>query len=223
MRPKHFSTDSQTIPLYVSELLKLEQDPELSFVLEYAKKKGTPPLQVVPTDGRSLEVLARSVRPKRIVEIGTLCGYSTVCLARSLPTDGKIYTCERSTHHAQTAKEIFAHLKLDQKIEIVFGEALDNLKNLSQFGPFDVIFIDADKSNYPHYFDWAVENLRSEGLLIADNVFVFGYIDADPLPEGKLGEMVAAMQCFNKKCAEDPRLVTTIFPTGEGLLIAVKK
>lgn len=223
MRPKYFSVQSDEISPYVNDLLKIDQDSDLVRVLDHAKKKGTPPLQVVPTDGRTLEVLARSIMPKKILEIGTLCGYSTVNLARALVEGGRLYTCERSKHHAETAQEVFVELGLDTKIEVVFGDALENLKHLSKFAPFDLIFIDADKLNYPNYFDWAVEHLRQGGLLIADNVFVFDHISDDPVPEGKLGEMVLAMKEFNRKCAEDKRLVTTILPTGEGLLVSVIK
>lgn len=223
MRPKYFSVQSDEISQYVNDLLKIDQDSDLVRVLDHAKKKGTPPLQVVPTDGRTLEVLARSIMPKKILEIGTLCGYSTVNLARAVVEGGKLYTCERSKHHAETAQEVFVELGLDEKIEVVFGDALENLKHLSKFAPFDLIFIDADKLNYPNYFDWAVKHLRQGGLLIADNVFVFDHISLDPIPEGKLGEMVLAMKEFNRKCAEDKRLVTTILPTGEGLLVAVIK
>jgi predicted O-methyltransferase YrrM len=222
MRPKYFSVQSPQVDQYVFDLLKIEKDKELFFVLENARKKGTPPLQVVPTDGRTLEVLARSIMPKKILEIGTLCGYSTVNLARALAEGGKLYTCERSKHHAETAQEAFVELGLEHKVEIVFGDAMDNLKNLSQFGPFDLVFIDADKLNYPNYFDWTIENLRQGGLLIADNVFVFDHISDDPVPVGSLGEMVLAMREFNKKCVDDKRLVTTILPTGEGLLVSVK-
>jgi predicted O-methyltransferase YrrM len=177
---------------------------------------------MIPTDARHLEVLTKLIRPSKIVEIGTLCGYSTVTLARCLQEGGKVYTCERSQHHANVAQETFKELGLEHKIELVFGEALENLNSLSEMGPFDVVFIDADKDNYPNYFHWAVENLRSGGLLIADNVFCLGYIAQDPPPTDRLGELVDAMKKFNSLCAEDPRLTTTFFPTGEGLLAAVK-
>lgn len=223
MREKKYATNSDKINCYVNELLNIEQDKELQFVLEMAKKKGTPPLQMTPTDARHLEVLARGVHAKKIVEIGTLCGYSTVCLSRAIPNDGKIYTCERSEHHAAVASDIFKQLGLEHKIELLYGDALTTLPSLSQKGPFDFIFIDADKDNYPNYFDWAVDNLREGGLLVADNVFVFDHIADSPLPEGRLGELVQAMKIFNMKCATDPRLMCTFLPTGEGLMVAVKK
>lgn len=222
MRPKYFSVQCDRVASYALQLLNVENDPELCAVLEHAKQKGTPPLQVVPSDGRTLEVLARSLFPKKILEIGTLCGYSSVLLARSLVENGKLYTCERSKHHATTAQQIFDQLGLQSKIEILFGDAMESLKKFSSCDMFDLIFIDADKINYPCYFDWAVTHLRKGGLLIADNVFVFDHIADEPLPEGSLGDMVKAMRQFNLKCVTDSRVLTSILPTGEGLSVSVR-
>ncbi|WP_161597519.1 O-methyltransferase [Fluviispira multicolorata] len=223
MRPKSYSNLLQSVASYVEGLLKIEDCSDLKLALQIAKKRGTPPLQVIPTDGRCLEILARSVQAKKIVEIGTLCGYSAIFLAKALPANGKLYTFEQSEHHAQVAGEVFAELNLSSKIEIVFGKALETLPSINSKGPFDLIFIDADKANYPNYFDWAIENLRSGGLLLADNVFVFGYIGEQDLPNGDLANLVLAMREFNKKCVEDERLVTTFLPTGEGMMVAIKK
>ena len=223
VREKKYSVLSPKIADYVSDLLALSADRELEFVLERAKKGGTPPLHVIPSDGRHLEILSRSVNAQNMVEIGTLCGYSAVCLARSLNTpQGKLYTCERSEHHARIAKETFSLLGLDNKIELVFGDALSNLEKLSHKGPFDLVFIDADKENYPHYFHWAMENLRTGGLLLADNVFLFDYIQEEQKEDGKLKDLIDAMKNFNAKCANHPKLRCTFLPTGEGLMVAVK-
>ncbi|WP_186645133.1 O-methyltransferase [Fluviispira vulneris] len=223
MRLKSYSNLSQSVANYVEGLLNIDECADLKLALQIAKKRGTPPLQVIPTDGRCLEILARSVQAKKIVEIGTLCGYSAIFLAKALPPEGKLYTFEQSEHHARVASEVFTELNLLTKIEIVFGKASEKLPEINHKGPFDLIFIDADKASYPHYFDWAIENLRSGGLLIADNVFVFGYIGEEELPSGDLANLVLAMRAFNQKCAEDARLVTTFLPTGEGMMVAVKK
>lgn len=223
MRPKSYSNYSKSVSQYVEDLLNINNDENLQHVLQVAKKRGTPPLQVVPTDGRNLEVFARSIQAKKILEIGTLCGYSAVFLAKALPHDGKLYTCEHSAYHISVASEVFQNLGLTDKIEIVSGKALETLPSLEEKGPFDLIFIDADKVNYPQYFDWAISNLRSGGLLIADNVFVFGYIGEHDLPPGDLAHIVLAMREFNQKCVSDKRIVSTFLPTGEGMLVAVKK
>lgn len=224
MRPKSYSNLSESVSKYVENLLNVDANENLQVVLQLAKKRGTPPLQVIPTDGRTIEVLARTLQPMKIVEIGTLCGYSAVFLANALLPGGKLYTCEQSQHHIQVAREAFQQLQLEDKIDIIEGKALDTLPKLSEKGPFDLIFIDADKLNYPAYFDWAIANLRSGGMLLADNTFVFGHIAAESLPQqGELKNIVAAMREFNQKCVSDDRLVTTFLPTGEGLMVAVKK
>lgn len=224
MRPKSYSNLSESVSKYVENLLNVDANENLQVVLQLAKKRGTPPLQVIPTDGRTIEVLARTLQPMKIVEIGTLCGYSAVFLANALLPGGKLYTCEQSQHHIQVAREAFQQLQLEDKIDIIEGKALDTLPKLSEKGPFDLIFIDADKLNYPAYFDWAIANLRSGGMLLADNTFVFGHIAAENLPQqGELKNIVAAMREFNQKCVSDDRLVTTFLPTGEGLMVAVKK
>lgn len=224
MRPKSYSNLLPSVSKYVEELLNVDSHPSQQLALQLAKKRGTPPLQVLPTDGRTLEVIARTIQPSKIVEIGTLCGYSSLFLANALVPGGKLYTCEQSQHHIQVATEVFQTLNLLEKIEIIEGNAVVTLPQLSCKGPFDLIFIDADKLNYPTYFDWAIENLRSGGLLIADNVFVFGYIAEDNVSEqGELKNLIAAMRLFNEKCVKDERLVTTFLPTGEGLMIATKK
>lgn len=225
MRPKYFANQEKQTEHYVFELLKMRQDKELSAALEIAQKSGTPPLQVTPLDGRHLELLARTIQPQKILEIGTLCGYSTIFLARALKTGGKVYTCERSAHHAQTAQKIFQHLGIEHKVEVVFGDAGENLPKLQAHGPFDLIFLDADKQNYPNYYEWAVSHLRPGGLLVADNVFVFDHItkEKEHIENPTLQKIVDAMREFNEKCANDKRLFCTILPTGEGLLVALKK
>ncbi len=222
MRPKKYASQCELIPDYIENLLKLKDDKQLESVLDLAKKSGTPPLQMTPHDARHLEVLVKLMQPQKVVEIGTLCGYSTVCLARAIQANGKIYTCEKSEHHIEVAKKVFQELKLEHLIEILEGDALANLPILSKHGPFDVIFIDANKDEYPAYFDWSIENLRKGGLLIADNVFAFEYIAKQPPPPGRLGELVQNVEKFNQKCANHPQLLTTFLPTGEGLMVAVK-
>lgn len=223
MRPKYFANQEKQTESYVFELLKMKHDQELNTVLEIAQKSGTPPLHVTPLDGRHLELLARTLQPQKILEIGTLCGYSTLCLARALKEGGKVYTCERSAHHAQVAQKIFQHLGLEHKIEVVFGDALENLPRVQPHGPFDLIFLDADKQNYTNYYEWAVTNLRPGGLLVADNVFVFDHITKEHAENSTLQKIVLAMREFNEKCANDERLFCSILPTGEGLLVALKK
>lgn len=223
MRPKKYSCPDD-YAFYTEKLLQLESDPELNTVLEIARKMGTPPLQVTSFDARHLEVLSRLIKPHKILEFGTLCGFSSVVLARGLTSNGRLYTVERSEHHAKVATEVFSQLKLNDKIKILQGNGLELLSHLSEQGPFDLIFLDADKENYPKYFEWCVENLTTGGLLLADNVFALGFITTseDNMSNDALKRIVKGIRDFNKLCADHTSLCTTLIPSGEGLLAAVK-
>lgn len=225
MRPKHYQYPAQEISHYIENLLNFQSEDDLNTVLTRAKEHGTPPLQITQFDARHLEILARLVKPKKILEIGTLCGYSTVALARSLDQDGILYTCEKSHHHATIASNIFTELNLGQKINVLEGDVFEHLDKLAQHAPYDVIFIDSKKEDYPHLFEWCVTHLSIGGLLMADNVFALGYmhkIKSDEKFPDKLLSIINNVHKFNQLCASDHRLRTTIFPTGEGLLAAVK-
>lgn len=225
MRPKYYQYPAPEISEYIENLLNFQAEDDLNIVLKRAKENGTPPLQITQFDTRHVEVLARLVKPKKILEIGTLCGYSTVALARALKKSGRLYTCEKSAHHAQTALKIFKELKVDKKIHLIEGDIFDHLDTLSQHGPYDVIFIDSKKEDYPNLFEWCVKNLTVGGILLADNVFALGYIHkmntGENFPD-KLASIIHNIDKFNRLCACDGRLRTTVFPTGEGLLVAVK-
>ncbi len=223
MKQKQYQCPNHEIADYVENLLKLKHDDDLNIVLQQAKDAGTPAIQVSHADARHLEVLARLVKPKKILEFGTLCGYSAVSLSRALAKNGVLYTCEKSHHHAATAAQNFKDLKLNRKIILIEGNALTQLDRLEKTGPYDVIFLDSKKEDYPDLFEWCVTNLKKGGLLLADNVFGLGHIHVidDNLNE-KLKKIVSAVNNFNELCASDKRLRTTILPTGEGLLAAVR-
>ncbi|MBX9703366.1 MAG: O-methyltransferase, partial [Silvanigrellaceae bacterium] len=201
MRTKTFSNLNPEISDYIKELHGSIEGDDLALALKNARQQGTPPLQIYPTDGRHLEVLARSLKPSKIVEIGTLCGYSALILARALTKEGVLYTCELSPHHAQAAQKTFDELNLTNTIKIILGPALQTLPTLNHLGPFDLIFIDADKINYVEYLKWAKANIRQGGMIIADNVFAMGHIANKNLTEGnELKKIVLTLQEFNKQC-----------------------
>ncbi len=223
MRPKYFATQEIKIESYVHSLLKLDEDEALNYILKEAKKYGTPPLHVTQIDGRHIEVLAKMISPKKIVEIGTLCGVSALHLCRALGEDGKLWTIEKSEHHHFIAQEIFKKIEIKNQIEFVLGSAEDVLQKIEENGPFDIVFIDANKDSYPSYFQWAKKNLRPGGLLIADNVFLFGYIAEDKCENEGLEKLRIGMQEFNEMVVSSKEFLTTFLPTGEGLLVAIKK
>jgi len=223
MKQKLYQCPEHNIDNYIENLLKLKHDTELNTILKNAKTDRTPPIQIARSDARHLEVIARLVKPKKILEFGTLNGYSAVALSRALVKDGILYTCEKSHHHATTATRNFEELKLNNKIVLIPGDALNNLKNLEKLGPYNIIFLDSKKEDYPKLFEWCVKNLIKGGLLLADNVFALGYINAsEETISENLKKIVTEIKKFNELCASDTRLNTTILPTGEGLLVATK-
>lgn len=219
---KTFGQNDPEIFDYVYDLLNLE-DKVLEDIKLRSDKAGLPPIQVGAADARHLEILARSVGAKKIVEIGTLGGYSGVCLARALPQNGKLFTFEYEPHHAAVATESFRRADLTNKVQIYVGEALKNLTQIESEGPFDLVFIDADKVNYPAYGAWALRNLRMGGLLMADNTFAWGHIAEKTLSgTAEENQSVEALRDFNKMIAQGKAFRTTMLPTGEGLTLAVK-
>ncbi|KAF7317335.1 O-methyltransferase family 3 protein [Mycena chlorophos] len=157
-----------------------EPDATLAWVLKNSTEKGLPEIAVSAAQGKLLHLLVRSVGAKRVLEVGTLGGYSTIWLARALPEGGSVTTLEINEHHAAVAKENLAHAEVSDKVEIILGPALDSLVKLSpEPAPFDFVFIDADKKGNFDYFTEAKRLVRSGGIIIVDNVVRFGRV-AEP-------------------------------------------
>jgi caffeoyl-CoA O-methyltransferase len=201
---------------YVSELYVREDD-VLQSIGPEAEKQGLPAISVRPFEGRLLQFLVYMTGAKKVVEIGTLAGYSGTWIARALPADGKLYTLEKSSKHAAVSRANFERAGVSGKIELLEGDAADSLKKLASKVPFDLVFIDADKESYPFYLEWAVDHLRPGGTVAAHNAFRSGKIfsptdDAD-----------RAMDAFNRSLAANPRLESTILAIGDGMAVGVKK
>ncbi|MGE3973378.1 MAG: O-methyltransferase [Bdellovibrionales bacterium] len=217
---KSFGTSDGKIGEYAEKVFQ-PVDAILEKVVERTQKEGIPLIQVGGMDGLHLEVLTRAFGAKKIVEIGTLAGYSAICMARALPENGKIYCFEVSPESAAIAQEHFKMAGVEKKTEIHVGPALEKLYAIENQGPFDLVFVDADKGNYTEYMKWAEKNLRIGGALLADNTFAWGLIaDESITPEQK--PSVTALRKFNQAVADSPRFRSTILPTGEGLTLAVK-
>ena len=155
--------------------------------------------------------------PSGVVEIGTLGGYSGIWLARGLPANGRLITLEKEPQHAQVAREHFALAGLEAKVDLRLGDANELLPALAAEGPFDFCFIDADKLGYSAYLDWALANIHPGGLIAAHNAFRGGALldPKDKSPEAGF------MRTFNQRFATEPRLLSTIYPAGDGMLIGV--
>lgn len=202
----------------------LPADPALAAALDASNKGGLPAIQVAPNQGKLLSLLAQSVGARAILEIGTLGGYSTIWLARALPDHGRLITLELDPKHAEVARQNLARADLAHRVEVRVGAALESLAKLDaeRAGPFDLIFIDADKGNYPAYFEWAVRLSRPGTLIIVDNVVRKGAIvDADSTDPNVLG----ARKLYDIVASEPRVRATAIQTVGEkghdGLLFAL--
>jgi predicted O-methyltransferase YrrM len=200
------------------------QDEALQAALEAAEAAGLPSIQVSPPQGKLLQMLVRLVGARTVLEFGTLGGYSSILMARALGEGGRLITLEANAEYAEVARASIERAGLAEVVEIRVGPALEALPTLEDegIGPFDLVFIDADKANTPNYFAWALDHTRPGGLIIADNVVRGGTLaesdSDDPATQAqrRLHEMLAA----------EPRVTaTTIQTVGvkgyDGFLIAL--
>jgi caffeoyl-CoA O-methyltransferase len=201
---------------YTADLFAPEDD-VLRWIRSETERNELPVINIRAYDGRVLQFLMTTITARSVVEIGTLAGYSAIWLARALPPDGKLFTIEKSSKHAQIAQASFQRAGLDKKIELREGAASDWLPKLVSQGPFDFVFIDADKEGYPAYLAWAVENLRLGGIVAAHNAFRHGAVLA-PQNDGD-----RAMNDFNKLVATHPRLDGVILAVGDGIAAGIKR
>ena len=195
---------------YFSETL-VPSDPVLDAALQANTKAGLPAIDVAPNQGKFLQLLVQLRGARRILEIGTLGGYSSIWMARALPADGRLTTLEFSPKHAEVARANIARAGLEKIVEIRVGPALETLAKMGKEGiePFDLIFIDADKPNNPNYLPWALKFSRPGTLLIGDNIVREGEV-ADP---SSTDPNVQGQRRFLEMMAGNPRLSATALQT----------
>jgi predicted O-methyltransferase YrrM len=202
--------DGSRVDRYLAEALGLDDEP-LVAALARNREAGLPPIDVSPAQGKLLMLLAQMMGAKRILEIGTLGGYSTIWLARALPEGGRVVSLEISPHHAEVARANLRHAGLEDRVEVRVGAAAESLAALvaESAGPFDLFFIDADKPSGPHYVDRALELSRSGSVIVVDNVIRRGAVadaeSTDPNVRGSR-EVLAKMGAH-------PRLSATAIQT----------
>ena len=190
----------------------LGADPELEAALAAAAAAGLPSIQVSPPQGRMLTLFARIAGARSVLEVGTLGGYSTICLARALPGDGELVTLEVNPHHAEVAQANIARAGFADLVEIRVGPALDTLRQLGGHAPFDLVFIDADKANSPGYYEWAVKLGHPGTVIVLDNAVRHGAIaDAQNNDPDVVGTR-AALEAMGR----DPRVAATVIQTVGG-------
>lgn len=193
------------------------EDAVLEEIRERSVREGLPAIAVGRFDGLHLEVLARAAGARKAVEIGTLGGYSGVCILRGLGPQGFLHTFELEPHHARVAQESFERAGVAARVRIYVGSAAARLHEIEKEGPFDLCFIDADKTGYPGYLAWAAEHLRPGGVLLGDNAFGWGGVAREGGEPG-----VEALKRFNQELATGGRFRATLIPTAEGLAMGVK-
>lgn len=191
-----------TIEQRITQLFASE-DEGLQYALENAKGAGLPAIQISPVQGKLLQMLATLCNARKILEIGSLAGYSGIWLARALPTDGRLLTLEIDAKHAEVVRDSFATAGVADRTEVRVGKALDILPTLESEAPFDLVFIDADKPPYPQYLEWALRLTRPGSVIVADNC-IRGSRLLDP--SQVTNELEKAVAEYNQRVVHNPRL-----------------
>ena len=192
---------------YIEEMFA-PQDEALEAALRESRRAGLPQIQVSPNEAKLLQLLAEMVGARRILEVGTLGGYSAIHFGRALPEDGTLISLEIDERHAEVARKNVERAGLSSKVEIRVGDARELLARITENaeGPFDVVFIDADKEGYPEYLEWALKLTRPGSLILGDNTIRGGSI-LDPRDDS-----ARATSEFNERIAGDPRLSAILLP-----------
>jgi len=195
---------------YVDGLL-IPPDPVLEAAVATSDAAGLPEIAVTPSQGKLLYLLARIRGARRILEIGTLAGYSTIWMARALPPDGFLITLELDPRHCGVARANIARADLAEIVDLREGRALDSLQEIGAEGlePFDLVFIDADKENTDAYFGWALRLTAPGSIIVVDNVVREGAV----VNAASVDERVQGIRRFNQAVADDPRVTATTIQT----------
>jgi predicted O-methyltransferase YrrM len=193
---------------YLIEKL-IPKDDILEQVLVNNQQAGLPAFDVAANQGQLLALFVRMTGAKRILEIGTLGGYSTIWMARELPTDGELLTLEADAHHASIARQNLQLAGVAERVKLIEGPALNSLEQLGEHPPFDLIFIDADKPSNPDYLRWALRYSRPGTLIIGDNVVRDGEVTNPQSDDAR----VQGVRTFIEMMGEDPRLTATAIQT----------
>lgn len=202
------------------EGLHSPHDAALDDALKQLDAAGMPRIHIAPTEGKILALLLRMIGARKVVEFGTLSGYSALWMLKGLPPDGHITTCEFDPKHAAVARRVFERAGVVDRVTIVEGAAIDALPQLGKLAPFDAVFLDADKANYGRYARWAFEHVRSGGLIVGDNSYLFGYL-AGREPDANTGAAsIAGMRDFHEFVAQ--HCFSACLPTPDGMVVGLK-
>jgi predicted O-methyltransferase YrrM len=208
-----------TLDARLSEYIRERFAPEddvLEGVRAAHEARGLPEIFISPEEAQIIVVLLRTVGARRVLEVGTLGGYSGIWMARALPAGGRLVTIEHHTAHARVAAEAFAAAGVDDRVEMHQGEALAVMKALDP--PFDAVFLDADKAPLPQYFEEAARLVRTGGLILCDNTLLDGRV-IDPKDQAA---DVLGVRTYNDRAATDERFVSALIPVRDGLTVSLK-
>lgn len=188
----------------------------------YSKELGLDMISVSPTEAHLMRFISQIIRPKKIVEIGTLTGLSSLYFLESLTADGKLWTFEKSPEHAKLARQSLASYIKNGQCEVVVGDAEEMLSTITNQGPFDVVFLDGNKASYYTYWQWAKANLRSGGLILIDNAFLSGSVWGDNSKQMFNDKQISSVKKMTSEIFSTPGFSASFAPTNEGLLIVRK-
>ena len=183
---------------------------------ETQRTLDAPEMMVGAVEGRFLQLLVFATCARRVLEIGTFSGYSALSMAAGLPADGRIVTCEVEPRHAEVARRFVSESAFAERIDVRLGPALATIAKLD--GPFDLVFIDADKANYTSYYEAVLPKLSERGLIVVDNTLWSGRV----LDDADSSEDTVAIRAFNDLVATDPRVVSVQLPVRDGVTLVAK-
>ena len=198
------------------------ETPVLKRLREETDKLAEAGMQISPDQGQFMAMLLKLIGARRVIEIGTFTGYSALVMAMALPDEGKIICCDKSEEWTSMARRYWKEAGVDNRIDLLLGDALDTLNALIKAGnekSFDFAFIDADKVNYPNYYERCLALLRQGGLIAVDNVLWGGSV----INPEKQDDDTLAIRAFNKQLKDDDRVDISLVPIGDGLTLARKK
>ena len=216
--PKSFQL-SPAVHAYLVERGTKPDAIQRELIEETQRLGGISIMQIAPEQGTFMTMLARAIGAKRAVEIGTFTGYSSLCIARGLPDDGKLLCCDVSDEWTQVGRRFWEKAGVAHKIELKIGPAADTLRALPERELFDLAFIDADKVGYPVYYEEILKRLRPNGLILVDNVLWMGAVVN---PEAQDPNTVA-IRAFNDQVTADPRVDVVMLAISDGLTIVRKR
>lgn len=197
-------------------------DSDLEKIRERLKAGNADFMSVSPFEAKLLQFLIRTFKVEKIVEIGALFGYSAVAMAKALPPSGKIYSIEKSEQNYKELLITDDAVECREQIDFILGDALDELADLQEQGPFDMVFIDANKGGYVEYLNWAEQNVKKGGLIVGDNTFLFGGVYGESRDPQMGPKQVQVMQEFNRRLADPVKYNSILIPTFEGMTVAQK-